>query len=426
MRYSIKSALPLLLLLSCLAACKAVAQDAGSETISLTLQQAISKALANYPGIEAARADADIERSRREALALGTPYRIDGIIENVGGSGATSGFDASETTVLLTKTLETGDKRGLRRQLGNTRLERAEIEIALREASIAAEVSRRYVRVLQLQETIALLGESVAIAGKTLDVVERRVAIGRASEAEEASANVALSRVELDASRIEFEIVAARTALSTLWGTTAAGFSTVLGDLYATRQLQAYETLRARLPQSPTMRRIMADTGVRHAEQQVALSRQSTNIELSAGLRHLALSDDVAMVVGVRVPFGSKSRAAPFVSESHASLARLSADREQQALELESTLRMHYQALLAAGKELEVLQSAVIPEARRAVASYERGFELGRYALLELTAAQERLVALKRDAVNAAASFQLALIEIESLLGNTNPGGALL
>ena len=64
--------------------------------------------------------------------------------------------------------------------------------------------------------------------------------------------------------------------------------------------------------------------------------------------------------------------------------------------------------------------------AGRAVASYERGFELGRYALFELTAAQERLVALKRDAVNAAASFQLAMIEIEGLLGNTNPGGMLL
>ena len=57
---------------------------------------------------------------------------------------------------------------------------------------------------------------------------------------------------------------------------------------------------------------------------------------------------------------------------------------------------------------------------------YERGFELGSYSLLELTAAQERLVALRRDALDAATSFHLTLIEIESLLGNANPGGALL
>jgi cobalt-zinc-cadmium efflux system outer membrane protein len=426
MRYSINPAAPLLLLLSFLVAGKAAAQDAGSQTVSLTLQQAISKALANNPGIEAARIDADIERSRRDALALGTPYRFDGMIENVGGTGDTSGFDASETTVLLTKTVEAGDKRERRRRLGDTRLDRAEIEIAMREASVAAETSRRYVRVLQLQESGELLGETTAIAHRTLDVVRKRVSIGRASEAEESFAAVTLKRAELDASRVGFEIVAARAALSTLWGATSPGFLGVRGDLYSARDVPAYESLRARLPDSPAMRRIIADTAIRHAEQQVALSRQNTDVEFSAGLRHLAVTDDVAMVVGVSVPFGSKRRAEPLVSASDAGIARTSANRERQALELESMLRTHYQSLLAASNELEVLKSEVIPEAERAVASYERGFELGRYALLELTAAQARLVDVRRDAVNAAASVQLALIEIESLLGNTNPGGALL
>ena len=426
MRYSIKPALPLLLLLSFLVAGTAAGQDAGNQAVSLTLQQAISKALADNPGIEAARLKADMERSRRDVFALGTPYRFNGMIENVGGTGDVSGFDASETTVLLTKTLEAGDKRERRRQLGDTRLERAETEIALREASVAAEASRRYVRVLQLQESGNLLEETATIARRTLGVVQKRVSIGRASEAEESFAAVTLKRAELDASQVAFEIVAARTALSTLWGTTNPGFSEVRGDLYSTREIPAYESLRARLSDSPALRRIVADTAVRHAERQVALSRQSTDVELSAGLRHLAVTDDVAMVVGVSVPFGSKRRAAPIVSESDAGIALVAADRERQALELESTLRTHYQQMLAASNELEVLQSEVIPEARRAVASYERGFELGRYALLELTAAQARLVDVQRDAVSAAASFQLALIEIESLLGNANPGGALL
>lgn len=174
------------------------------------------------------------------------------------------------------------------------------------------------------------------------------------------------------------------------------------------------------------MRRIGAEVVVRHAEQRVAVSRQNTDIEFSAGLRHLAVSDDVAVVLGVSVPFGSKSRAAPIVRESDAGITRMAVDRESQALELESTMRMLYQDLLAARNELEILQGQVIPEARRAVTFYERGFELGSYSLLELTAAQERLIAVRRDAVEAAASVHLALIEIEGLLGNENPAGALL
>jgi outer membrane protein TolC len=56
---------------------------------------------------------------------------------------------------------------------------------------------------------------------------------------------------------------------------------------------------------------------------------------------------------------------------------------------------------------------------------YERGFELGSNSLLELSAAQERLLILRSEALDAAASFHLTLIEIESLLGSTRPGGAL-
>ena len=95
-------------------------------------------------------------------------------------------------------------------------------------------------------------------------------------------------------------------------------------------------------------------------------------------------------------------------------------------LELRASVRALYQQLLASRNELTTLREEIIPEAKRAVAFYERGFELGSYNLLELTAAQERLLAVRRDALDAAASFHLTLIEIESLLGSANPGGAFL
>lgn len=122
MRSSTECAVRVLLLLLWLAVDNAAAEDERDEIVSITLQQAIARALANNPGIEAARVDADIVNSRRDSFALGTPYRLGGMVENVAGSGDLSGFDASETTLLLSKTLETGDKRALRRQLGDTRL----------------------------------------------------------------------------------------------------------------------------------------------------------------------------------------------------------------------------------------------------------------------------------------------------------------
>jgi cobalt-zinc-cadmium efflux system outer membrane protein len=427
MRHSKTPAVQVLLVLLLLTAGGVVASSsAADDAVTLNLQQAVTKALANNPGIEAARIDANIAKARSETLALGTPWRLAGEIENVGGSGEFSGFDTSETTLIVARTLETGDKQLRRQNLGDSRLQLASIEIAAREAHVAAETTRRYVRLLQLQAASELSAESLAISNRTLDIVRRRVAVGRASEAEESSASVSLARTELESRRLGFEIVAAKTALSSLWGTTNPAFARVNGNLYSMPEIPDFERLREQLGNNPAMRRISAQSLVRQAEQRVAMSSQSTNVELSAGLRHLAASDDVAMVVGFSVPFGTKGRAAPLVRESDAGLARTSVDRDVQALELETSLRTLYQRLLAERNEAETLQRHVIPEAQRAVTFYERGFELGSYALLELTAAQERLVALRRDALDAATSFHLTLIEIESLLGNANPGGALL
>lgn len=427
MRHSKTPAMQVLLVLLLVTAGGVMASPgAADDAVTLNLQQAVTKALANNPGIEAARIDANIAKARSETLALGTPFRLQGEIENVGGSGEFSGFDASESTLSVAKTLETGDKRLWRQSLGDSRLELASIEIAAREAQVAAETSRRYVHLLQLQEASALSAESLAISTRTHDIVRKRVAVGRASEAEESSASVSLARTELESQRVGFEIVAAKTALSLLWGTTNPAFASVNGNLYSMPEIPDYERLRERLGNNPAMLRISAQSLVHQAEQRVAMSSQSADVELSAGLRHLAASDDVAMVVGFSVPFGTKGRTAPLVRESDAGLARTSVDRDAQALELETSLRTLYQRLLAERNQAETLQSQVIPEAQRAVTFYERGFELGSYALLELTAAQERLVALRRDALDAATSFHLTMIEIESLLGNTNPGGALL
>ncbi len=429
MRHSTQPAVQVLLLLLILTAGGAAASPplaTGGETVSLTLQQALSRALANNPYLEAARVNSDIERARGDALAFGTPYKLDGEIENVAGTGQLSGFDASETTLRLSKTLETGDKRAHRTNLGDLRSQLAALEITVREADLAARVSRQYAELLRQQEASNLLGESVAIGRRTLEIVQKRVAVGRASEAEEASAIVSLNRTELAGKRLDFEIVATRVRLALLWGSTEPAFAWAVGDIYSMPRLPPYASLRARLTDNLHIVRISTEARIQSAELRVALSKQRADVEVSAGVRHLAASDDVALVAGFSVPFGTKGRAEPLVRQSNSEVARTSLVRDGQVLELEASLRTLYQHLLASQSELQTLREQIIPEAQRAVKFYERGFELGSFSLLELTAAQERLLTVRRDALDAATSLHLTLIEIESLLGSTNPGGALL
>jgi cobalt-zinc-cadmium efflux system outer membrane protein len=350
---------------------------------------------------------------------------LDAEIENFGGTNTVSGIDLAETTLQVSKVLELGDKRQFRADLGDARVSLKRIESTVRELELTAEVSRRFADLLRTQAQINLVEKSVEISNRTLQITQRRVTVGRASEAEQSSAAVALSRIKLIGIRLQYEMAGARMNLSTLWGSTNPDFSRVAGDIDSLPPLPAYAELEARLADNPDLRRIASNNRVLDAQRRLAQSRKRPDMALSAGVRHFAATDDMAIVVSLNMPFGSSGRAAPFVSAADLEVAKSPVTRSEQQLGIQAALFGFYQTLLSRRSELNTLRDEIIPEAERAVKFYERGFELGSYSLLELTAAQERLLILRSDALDAAVSFHLTLIEIESLLGSTSPGGAL-
>lgn len=399
--------------------------EAGNLTRALTLREAVSRALANNPGIKAANLDVDIQQAHREAGALGTPYTMQAEVENFSGTDSASGFDSAETTLQLSKVLELGDKRRYRTTLGDARVSLARVQAKVRELELVAEVSRRYAELLKRQERIKLAAESVEINRRMLSIVEKRVEVGRTSAAERSTAKVTLSRAELTGRRHALELTGAHVRLTTLWGSTTPDFTQVEGDVYSVPELPPFPELKARLADNPELIRIATTSRIDDAKRRLAESRRRPDIELSAGVRQLAAADDTALVVAFSMPFGSSGRADALVRAADVEAAKTPLGRQVRSLELEATLFELYQSLLASRNELDTLREYIIPEAARAVQFYERGFELGSYSLLELTAAHERLLTLRGEALDTAASCHLALIEIESLTGNSNPGGGL-
>jgi cobalt-zinc-cadmium efflux system outer membrane protein len=428
MRYSnlpVARALLVLILFCGLDALASQPSEPEESLPAMTLQEAVSRALANNPGIKATRLDVDIQQARRDVGARSTPYRLVTDIENFGGTNSVSGFDATETTLRLSKTVQLGDKRQYRTELGDANVGLVQLDATVRELELAADVSRVYAELLRRQEQVNLVARSIAISNRTVEIVQRRVAAGRASEAEESTANVELYRIELIGRRLQFELAGLRYALSSLWGSTTPDFTQVVGDIGSIPPLPDYASLETRLAENPNLRKIVTNGRILDAQRRLAESQKSPDILLSAGVRHLAATNDAAMVVSFSMPFGSSGRAEPLVRESELSFSRNPMTQEAQLLKLQSALFGFYQGLLSSRMEYDTLNDQIIPEAERAVQFYGRGFELGSYSLLELTAVQERLLALRGDAVDAASSFHLTLIEIESLLGSNNPGGAL-
>ena len=428
MRYSSRPAVRALLVLSFLLGLAASAfgsPETGDQGRGITLQEAVSRALANNPGIKAARIDVDVQHARRDHDARPTPYTLQAEVENFAGTGNASEFDLAETTIQLSKVLELGDKRQHRVDIGDAQASLAQAGATAHASKLAAEVSRRYVDLLKRQERLNLSAESIEISSRALSIVERRAAVGRASEAEKSTAIVSRRQIQLVSERLGSELEAARVNLAVLWGSIAPDFTRVEGDVYSMPPLAPFAELDARLAESPQLVKNARMSQIQEAKRRLAASKRRPDLQLSAGLRHLAGPDDTALVFSFSMPIGSHTRADPLVRGADLESAKTSLTNEERSLELRAALFELYQSLLASRNELDTLRQHIIPEARRAVQFYERGFELGTYSLLELTAAQDRLLTLRSQALEATATYHLTIIEIESVLGNANPGGAL-
>jgi len=392
---------------------------------TLTLQQAVDRALAGNPAIQAAGIDVDIQRAQRDFSALGTPFSLQAEVQDVFGTGPFDAFDNSETTVQLFKVVELGDKRERRAELGDAQVAQAELAVTQQQLLVAGEVARRYTEVLRSQQRRALAAETLALNERTQEIVARRFDVGRASAADRASANVSLARIRLIAERLEFGLDGAKARLAALWGASEPGFRDVSGDLFDVPPGTSFEQLAARLGNNVSLRQLDRQVEVNQAGRRLAESARSPNLQLSGGVRHFAQIDEAALVFSLSMPFGSAGRAEPLQRQAEGQSARLPYARRSRELELRAQLYERHTASQASRRQLEGLEADVLAEAEKAVEFYERGYEVGSNSLLELLAAQEQLLQVRSEALDAAADLHLALIDIETLLGNENPGEAL-
>src|SRR5689334_10433366 len=112
--------------------------NAADSRESLTLARAIELASSRSPSITALGAETQAATHRNEAEALPPNLLLESEFENFAGTDQTSGGQALESTVRLTKVFELGDKAALRRGVGSAELERLGVAQNTRKLDLAA------------------------------------------------------------------------------------------------------------------------------------------------------------------------------------------------------------------------------------------------------------------------------------------------
>ena len=383
----------------------------------LTLRMALDRALQQQPALAGFAFELRTQDAHIAEAGLRPPLQGELLIEDALGSGARSGLSAAQTTLSLSRLIELGGKRDGRIAVAAATRSRLRTEQAARQLDVLAEVTRRFLGVLNWQARSDIAAEGVAIATRTLDAVRRRVEAARAPQAEILRAEVNRVQAELGVEDAEHELETARRFLAAAMGEADSRFSRAAGTLLDLPPATPFETLLARLEQSPDFL-LFADEGrLRDAELRLAEIRRRPDIRGIIGARRYEQGDDVALIAGITVPFNSARRAAAQIDAARAQRERLGTERQAAFLKAQARLFDQYQALEHARHESRLLREEILPRLEKALAQTEYAYQQGRYSFLEWTTAQRDLLDARRRQIDVATDFHTLRTEIERLTG---------
>lgn len=392
------------------------------------LRDAVAAALANNPDLRAFEFELRATAAQGAQADLRPPTTLGLGVENFGGTGESRGFGVAETTLSLSQVVELGGKRASRVAVADASLDSVRVARQAAQLDVLAEVTRRFIAVAALQEQARIDQRATELAEQTLQAADVRVKAARAPHVEFDRATVALERTRLEQRQTLGRLEAARRSLAALWAADEATLNgqrlgAVRGDLFELPTLDNFDILIRRLQSSPDFLRFANEERLRDSELRLSATQRRADLSVSAGLRRLQGTRDLALVASVSVPLFAGKRAESYIAEAAARRDAVGVARDAALIKARSQLYALYRALQDAEATVASLNATLVPRMEEALTETEYAFERGRYSYLELVDAQREYLDVQRARVDAGEQVHLLTAEIERLTNAplTNP-----
>lgn len=396
-----------------LAAC-ALAGSASALEAPLTLPAAIDRALAANPGLRAASSEAlALEGAIRQAGALPNP-ELELLREGREHNNRT-------TTAQLGIPFELGGKRAARVDAARQERALALAAVDALRAQVRADTVAAFYDVVAAGERQRLAQELVALAERATQAAVRRADTGKASPLDATRAKVAQSAQQIEAIQAARELAAARIRLAALWGGEPGTLAVAVPGAIDPPAAPPLVQLEARLASAPDLRRAMAGVAHRSALVRVEASRRMPDLTLIVGTQRESSNErpgaERRAVLGVSVPLPLFNRNSGAVLESLRRVDKARDELDAERVRLHAALAQAHGHLAAASEEAALIRNQVLPGAEQAFAAASRGYELGKFGLIDVLDAQRTLVQSRHQYLKAVAESYRALADIERLVG---------
>jgi len=376
----------------------------------LTLEEAIRLALAHNPEL----ANAKLEIQAMEGLEIQAGARpnpeIGVLVEDTRTATRT-------TTLQWVQPIELGGKRAARLAAAARALDQAQVGLQAKQAETRAAVTSAYFEVLGAQEQVRLVQASLELARHATGIASKRLQAGKVPPLEQAKAQVAESGVRAELAQSQSELQLARQRLSAFWGQGKIAFGRVSGDAEALPNMPHEQQVNALLSQAPAIRLAQLDIVRRQALSDGERAKRVPDLSVTLGAKRANDLGRTQAVMGLSIPL-------PIGDSNQGNLLE-ALRREDQAretltattLKLQSDVSQAMEKLRLTREQVQMLRAEVLPSAQSAYDAAAKGYELGKFAFLEVLDAQRTLFQLRQQMLRSTAEAYRAAGDLDRLLG---------
>ena len=357
--------MPRLRIVSIITLC-AFCAEAANQPRALTLRDALALALKESPEL----APYSYEERAAEARILQA-----GLRPNPEASLRYEKFTGEqETTLEFSQLLELGGKRVARIRSAQAGMALARYDYEAKRLEVLSDTTQLFFAVLGAQRKVELTGEVVKLAEEIAPEIQKRIESGKASSLEQIRNDVAVASARIGLEQANYDLAAARRKLASKWGSRRADFEHATGDLDRIAEPAAFGAYVSRISSNPSLARWSAETEKRMAVVQKEKADAKPNVTVSAGPRWLAGPDALAFVAGVSIPLPIQNQNQGNIREAEALVEKATAERRAAEAQLIAEAGDAYEQMAKAYSEIQILTSAVLPNAQKAMAAVKESF----------------------------------------------------
>lgn len=404
------------------------AQDA-SGLVRLTLEQAwqlAENANATLRQAQAQRAAAEGDVADARGLLWNNP-KISGerVRREVPQAGLPS-ENRREWTAGIEQTFEIAGQQGYRRKATQQQLEALDASIEETRREVRADVERRFVQVLSLQERIVTERLSLKIVEDTAAFVKKRVAAGEDSRLDGNLASVEAVRARNQIGVLEEQLMQARADLAITLQLPSNELPVVVGSLTTPVPAYTLEALLAKAADRPLLRAL--DLREQAAKNRLSLEQAARYPDLTVGV---ATAREGSAAARERLTSVTVSLPLPLFRQNAGGIGRAATELNQAQIERQTVSRNGgasvaalWQKLQSLSLRVEALQQTVLPALEDNQRLSVKSLQAGEIGLSQLLLVNRQVLDGRRDLIDAQTELRLTRIALHQAAGWTDTANA--